>query len=143
LESLTSQGDLLKQLSDEQFKSQHPGYFMNYPPAGTAAAQIKNSPEARAANMIHEIYQSYPPPMIGEDGEEYNSRVLRLREASLDAAFKRDPAAARVFMKQSALEDSTDTTEGDDGDYSPDRPAIAPLKKPGKKNSRFTGVKVK
>jgi hypothetical protein len=147
LESLTSQGDLIRQLSEEQFKSQHPGYFTNYPPAGTAAAQIRNSPEARGRDYIHEILSGQLTPLMGEDEESYTLRANKMMRQKLDFLMEQDPDALNALFGKTKA-DSTDTTEGDDGDYSPDRPAIAP--KPGKKklkdtytgNNRFN-VKVK
>ncbi len=136
MQSLTDQGDLLRQLSEEEFKSSHPGYFTNYPPVGTAAAQIKNSPETRGRDYIHEILSGNPPALLGESGEEYTTRTNAMMRNKLNFLLEQDPDAIdALFGKEKSKGAESDTNYLDEE-------AIEPKSAKTKKN-RFTNVKVK
>ncbi len=122
MQSLTDQGDLLRQLSEEQFKSTHPEYFTNYPPAGTAASQIKNSPESRGRDYIHEILSGSSPMGQMEDSEAYSVRMARERAAKLNFLMQNDPEAIKTFLqkgKKSSAE--TDTSYLDEPALEPEK----------------------
>lgn len=136
VQTLTDQDALLRQLSEEKFKSEHPGYFMNYPPAGTAAAQIRNSPEARGREYIQQILTGNPAMELSEDAETYNTRIRGLMKAKLDFLNEQDPEALKaLFGKTKSKGAESDTSYLDDE-------AIEPDENPKGKN-RFKGIKVK
>jgi hypothetical protein len=95
IQSLTDQGDLIRQLSEEKFKSEHPGYFMNYPPAGTAAAQIKLGPQARKIDYLLKAAGTATAGGPGqfEDNDAYSERVARIIELIMNKFKSEDPEA--------------------------------------------------
>jgi hypothetical protein len=113
IQSLTENEALLRQLSEEKLKRDKPEYFTNYPPAGTAAAQIKNSPEARGRDYISEILSGNPPAMLGESGEEYTIRTRAMMKNKLDFLMEQDPDALDALFGK--VKSDTTKTKTDSG----------------------------
>ena len=98
---------MLTQSSDEQFKAAHPDYFRNYPPAGTAAAALKNTPEARGRDYIDKILTGLPPIGLGEDETEYTLKTNKLMRAKLAFLMETDPEAINAFLQKATSADTT------------------------------------
>lgn len=144
VESLTTHPDLIKELATQAFQAAHPGFYMNYPPAGTAAAQIRNTPEARGRDYITRILSGELSPLLGESADEYAQRTNAVMRAKLNFLNEQDPEALKALF--GGGESDIDTTTTDSGAL--DQPALAPKKRgthklpPYKGNNRFSGVKV-
>lgn len=150
VQSLTDMEGLLKQLSDERYHSEHPEYFTNYPPVGTKAAEIKLSPAARKIDYILKAsgVATGGGPTQFEDPEDYAVRIAKTFEYIFGQMKEADPEAFSA-IKKAALDDTPKVNPNaaeDDTSWFND-PAIEPDStkgnSKGKKNNRFTNVKVK
>lgn len=86
---------LLRESSDEQFKSAHPGYYTNYPPAGSSAAQVKLEPRARKVEYLLKAagVATGGGPGQFEEPEAYSARTASTFQYIINQLREADPEA--------------------------------------------------